>query len=213
MTDSAGNTATFAYNASNLVSGVTLSDGRSTGFGYTSGRLTSFTDVRGKQWTYSYDAGGRLTTITDPLSLAQVTNVYDPSSGRVTSQTDATGKTTQFAWDAGAQTATMTDNAGHVWKDVYVNGVLSERIDGTTNGTDGVYAGATTTSAVFATGSQWGVTVEHNPSGPVSWTRSRQRVANPRVSGGQFLFDIQTDDGGGSGLCGQLTTPCGRPGA
>jgi hypothetical protein len=72
------------------------------------------------------------------------------------------------------------------------------RVDGTTNGADGVYTGATSTPAVFATGSQWGVTVEHNPSGPVSWTPSRQRLANPRVSGGQFLFDIQTDDGGGS---------------
>ena len=136
VTDSAGNTATFSYNASNLVSGVALSDGRSTSYGHTSGRLTSFTDVRGKQWTYGYDAGGRLTTITDPLSHAQVTNVYDPTSGRVTSQTDATGRTVQFAWDAGTQTATMTDNAGHAWKDVYVNGVLFNRIDGTNHATE-----------------------------------------------------------------------------
>lgn len=136
ITDSAGNTATFSYNASNLVSGVSLSDGRSTGYGYTSGRLTSFTDVRGKQWSYGYDAGGRLATITDPLSHAQVTNVYDPTSGRVTSQTDATGRTVQFAWDAGTETATMTDNAGHVWKDDYLSGVLVKRIDGTNNATE-----------------------------------------------------------------------------
>jgi hypothetical protein len=72
------------------------------------------------------------------------------------------------------------------------------RIEGTTNGVDGVYAGTTSTPAVFATGAQWGVTVEHNPTGPVSWSRNRQRLGNFRVAGGQFLFDIQTDDGGGT---------------
>jgi YD repeat-containing protein len=94
VTDSAGNTATVSYTTRDLVSGVALSDGRSVSYGYTSGRLTSFTDVRGKQWTYSYDAGGRLATIVDPLAHTQVSNVYDPSSGRVTEQTNATGDTT-----------------------------------------------------------------------------------------------------------------------
>jgi hypothetical protein len=72
------------------------------------------------------------------------------------------------------------------------------RIAGSTNGADGVYVGSTSTAPVFVTGDQWGVTVEHNPSGPVSWTISRNRLANFHVSGGQFIFDIQTDDGGGT---------------
>ncbi len=141
VTDDTANTATFSYNASNLVSGVALSDGRATGYGYTSGRLTSFTDVRGKSWSYTYDSGGRLATIVDPLSHTQVTNVYDGTSGRVVSQTDATNKTTLFAWDAGTQTATVTDPNSHVWKDVYADNVLLKRIDGATNATEFTHDG------------------------------------------------------------------------
>ena len=136
VTDAAGHTATVAYNGGSLVSGVSLSDGRSVGYGYTSGRLTSVTDVRGKVWSYTYDGGGRLATVVDPLSHTQVSNVYDATSGRVTSQTDAVGKTTQFAWDAATQTATVTDPKNHVWKDVYVENVLFKRIDGTDDATE-----------------------------------------------------------------------------
>ena len=71
------------------------------------------------------------------------------------------------------------------------------RIAGSSNGVDGVYSGSTSTAPVFVTGDQWGVTVEHNPTGPVSWTVSRNRLANSHVSGGQFVFDIESDDGGG----------------
>ena len=135
VTNSAGVAATFAYNASSLLSSVSLPDGRSVAYGYTGGQLTSFTDVRGKLWQYSYDAGGRLATIVDPLNHTQVTNVYDPTSGRVTSQTDAVGKTTTFAWDATNQIATVTDANGSVWKDDYTNGVLAKRIDALTKET------------------------------------------------------------------------------
>ena len=72
------------------------------------------------------------------------------------------------------------------------------RIEGSTNGVDGVYTGATTTPPVFVTGDQWGVTVEHNPTGPVSWTPSRHRLADFNVAGGLFSFEIETDDGGGT---------------
>jgi hypothetical protein len=71
------------------------------------------------------------------------------------------------------------------------------RIAGSTNGVDGVYTGSVATPSVFVTGSQWGVTVEHNPTGPVSWTISRNRIANAHVSGGLFIFDIESDDSGG----------------
>ncbi len=69
------------------------------------------------------------------------------------------------------------------------------RITGSTNGVDGVYP--ETSAPVFVNGSQWGLTVEHNPTGPVSWRQSRHRMKNFRVSGGQFLFDVETDDSGG----------------
>lgn len=73
------------------------------------------------------------------------------------------------------------------------------RIAGSTNGVDGVYTGSVSTPPVFVTGSQWGVTIEHNPTGPVSWTISRNRIANPHISGGLFIFDIESDDSGGFG--------------
>jgi RHS repeat-associated protein len=129
LTDAAGKQVTVGYSgASTLVSTVSTQDGRSVSYGYTSGRLTSFTDVRGKTWTYAYDAGGRLESITDPLSHRQVLNVYD-ANGRVQSQTDAANKTTQFAWDATNEIATVTDANTKAWKHDYDQGVLAKEID------------------------------------------------------------------------------------
>ena len=112
--------------------------GRSVGYAYTNGQLTAFTDVRGKVWTYSYDGGGRLVSIVDPLALAEVTNIYGPT-GRVVSQTDALGKATTFAWSAVTETTTVTDPNGKVWKDVYVDGVLQKEIDPLANSTEYVH--------------------------------------------------------------------------
>lgn len=62
---------------------------------------------------------------------------------------------------------------------------------------DGTYTGSTSTPAVLTSGAQWGITVEHDPSGPASWGPSRMRIANPRVDGAFFKIDIESDDGGG----------------
>lgn len=85
------------------------------------------------------------------------------------------------------------------------------RIEGSTNGVDGTYAGTTSTPAVFATGPQWGVTVEHNPPGPADWTASRHRIGNFHVSGGLFRFDISTDDTGGDEDFDDLVLTCSMP--
>lgn len=68
-------------------------------------------------------------------------------------------------------------------------------IHGSTNGVDGEYYD--TSPPVFVNGSEWGITVQHNPSGPVSWIQSRTRMVRFRISGGQFLFDIESNDTGG----------------
>jgi hypothetical protein len=70
-------------------------------------------------------------------------------------------------------------------------------IDGSSNGADGTYSGVTTTPAVLATGDQWGVTIQNNPTGPIPWRDSRAKLANFRVDGGFFKADIESDDGGG----------------
>lgn len=71
------------------------------------------------------------------------------------------------------------------------------RIQGATNGVDGVYDD--TSPSILVTGSQWGLTIEHDPPGDDTWRQSRHRLAQMRVSGGQFMFDIETDDYGLSG--------------
>ena len=68
------------------------------------------------------------------------------------------------------------------------------RIEGSTNGADGIYD--ETALPFQVNGPQWGITVEHNPSGPISWSQSRHRLSNSHTSGNQFLFDIETDDFG-----------------
>ena len=84
------------------------------------------------------------------------------------------------------------------------------KIQGSTNGVDGDYPAATTTPPVFATGTQWGITVEHDPPS-ASWTKSRYRLANFRVSGGQFSFDIETDDTHGDLDFNDLILTCSIP--
>jgi hypothetical protein len=69
------------------------------------------------------------------------------------------------------------------------------RIAGSSNGVDGVYSH--TSPPLFVSGPQWGVTVEYDSPGAVGWSQSRHRMRNFRVSGGQFLFDIETDDSAG----------------
>jgi hypothetical protein len=85
------------------------------------------------------------------------------------------------------------------------------RIAGSSNGVDGTYGGDPSTSPVFVTGTQWGVTVEHNPPGPESWSPSRHRLDNFRISGGQFLFDIKTDDTAGDEDFNDLILTCSMP--
>jgi RHS repeat-associated protein len=128
INDASGSPTTVTYDASNLVSAVSTQDGRSVSYGYNSGRLTSVTDVRGKVWTYGYDADGRLATVRDPLGHIQVANAYG-AEGRVQSQTDALGKTTTFAWDAATQVATATDANGKLWRHDYDEDVLAKEID------------------------------------------------------------------------------------
>ena len=47
-------------------------------------------------------------------------------------------------------------------------------IEGST-AADGTYSGVASTPPVLVTGDQWGVTIEHNPTGPVSWSPSRAK--------------------------------------
>ncbi len=129
VTDAGGHIVTFAYTGS-LLTTATLPGARTITYVYTGDRLTSVKDLRGKTTTFGYDAGsGLLTTVTDPLGKARITNVYD-GSGRVTSQTDALGAKTTFTYDAANPGTTyVTHPDGGIWTQKYTDGVISWQSD------------------------------------------------------------------------------------
>ncbi len=102
ITDSAGRTATITYTVANpaLIERVTLADGRYVEYGYTSGRLTSVRDPRGKTWALAYDGSGRLTSIQDPRGRYELQNIVYDASNRVTSEQNGAGDTTAYAYTA-----------------------------------------------------------------------------------------------------------------
>ncbi len=72
-------------------------------------------------------------------------------------------------------------------------------VEGSDNGVDGTYAGVPTTPDLLVQGSQWGVTIQNNPTGPISWRDSRARLTNFRVDGGFFRVDVESEDAGTGG--------------
>ena len=76
---------------------------------------------------------------------------------------------------------------------------------------NGTYEGKTSTSPIFVSGAQWSITVQHNPTGPISWTPSAERVAFPTISAGQIQFDIRSNDTGGDVDYNDLVLTCSTP--
>lgn len=119
---------TLSYDANGQLSRVTLVDGRYVQYSYTNGLLTDVRDLRGYHTTYAYDAGQRLTTVTDADQHITVRNVYG-TDGRVSDQYDARNHHTSFTWNPSTSTETMTAPDGGVWTDTYSGNVLSSQTD------------------------------------------------------------------------------------
>jgi hypothetical protein len=66
-------------------------------------------------------------------------------------------------------------------------------VSGATTG-NGTYDGVVG-NAVFVTGAQWSLTVQHRPSAQI-WRDSAQRLGLPAVEGGLLRFDVASNDGG-----------------
>src|SRR5882724_4777474 len=118
LIEPAGRALTFSY-SSNRISQITDPIGRTVVYGYISGRLQRVTDPAGGVTTYTYDAAGRILTITDARDITYVTNQYNPE-GRVTRQTLADGGAWEFEYlrPPGATTgaissARVTDPSGN----------------------------------------------------------------------------------------------------
>jgi RHS repeat-associated protein len=130
VTDPAQRTFTFAYYPDGQhIKSVTDSAGRSVAFVYdASNNLQQVTDVGSGLTTFGYDANHLLLTITDP-NRGVVTNTYaTDGSGRVTIQVDPMQLKTQFSYN-GNQT-TITDPNNNVTVETYQNGELASRTDG-----------------------------------------------------------------------------------
>jgi RHS repeat-associated protein len=125
---SGGRTVRFRSNADGLLTSLRLPDRRRVRYAYADGRLSHVTDVRGKVTRYTYDAGGRLTSVIDPNGHAVVRNTYG-SDGRVIEQRNALGDRTSFAWDPDEGIATITDALGNKWQHIYEDNVLVREID------------------------------------------------------------------------------------
>ncbi len=74
---------------------------------------------------------------------------------------------------------------------------------------NGTYDGAVGT-AVFVSGSQWSVQVQHQPTRQ-TWCDSAQRVGLPNVADGVLRFDITSNDGGLDDHYDDLLLACSLP--
>ncbi|NOS73214.1 MAG: hypothetical protein HOP36_01470 [Methyloglobulus sp.] len=83
--DAYNRTLTLTYTGAKLTQ-VADNQGRSVSYGYTGDDLTSYHDAENKLWQYGYDTQHQILTVTDPVNVAIVNNVYDDHN-RVTQQT------------------------------------------------------------------------------------------------------------------------------
>ncbi len=101
-TDATGKT-TFIYDANDYLTRINYPGGRWLAFTYdTGGRRASSLDQLGHRLTYSYDAVGRLSSITDEASRRIVLYEYD-AVGRLQRKTLGNGVYTTYAYDAAGQ--------------------------------------------------------------------------------------------------------------
>src|SRR5260370_10298711 len=81
-------------------------------------------------------------------------------------------------------------------------------ISGATTG-NGTYAGATATPPVAVTGDAWSITVQHNPG--TGFVDSFDQIVFPTSSGGNYHFDIQTNDDVVDPVFDDLILTCSTP--
>lgn len=75
------------------------------------GRLSTVTDPLGNQWSYTHNERGQLTSQTDPLGRTR-TITYEPD-GDLASVTDETGATVSFDYDTHGRRTSITDPLGN----------------------------------------------------------------------------------------------------
>jgi RHS repeat-associated protein len=113
---SSGDTVSYTYNSSGFIQTVTDQVGNVTTYTAWNGRgqPTSMTDPNGVVTSLSYDALGRLLTITADASGigAQTVFAYD-AAGDITKITRPNGAYLQYTWDDAQRVTSVTDNLGN----------------------------------------------------------------------------------------------------
>ena len=74
---------------------------------------------------------------------------------------------------------------------------------------NGVYNGSTTTPAVNVTGSLWSISIQNNPGS--GFQLSGTRIKFPTITGGNYTFDIESNDAGGDADFNDLILTCSTP--
>jgi hypothetical protein len=75
---------------------------------------------------------------------------------------------------------------------------------------NGTYAGDVSTAPVTVTGNAWAISVQ-NDQGSGQWVASKDQITFPGVVGGNYQFDIQSDDAGGDLDFNDLILTCSTP--
>lgn len=116
-TDASVHTVTLAYNSASNVTSRTDQRGNATNYTFDAmGRMLTavLPDANPNNhptWTYSYDAAGNRTGVTDPLN--HTTTYSFDALNRQTSATDPLGHTTTYAYDAAGNGTSTTDPLNH----------------------------------------------------------------------------------------------------
>jgi hypothetical protein len=81
-------------------------------------------------------------------------------------------------------------------------------ISGAASG-NGIYAGDVATPPVFVTGTGWSITIQNNPG--AGFIDSDDQITFPVLAGGQYQFDVQSNDAGGDQDFNDLVLTCSMP--
>jgi YD repeat-containing protein len=104
----ANESATIAQNGTQSWT-ITFKNGEKRVFSYTSGSLTSISDRNGNTTTLSYDAVGRLTTVTDPVPRHLYFSYGSGSSLLVTGITSDIGVSLSYSYDSQGRLIQVTE--------------------------------------------------------------------------------------------------------
>lgn len=123
ITDTQGRVIKFFYTDNHLshITSPMVDNGNTVSFSYDAdGNLTGITDPRGHSWAFTYDNQHRLLTETDRRGVLVLTNVYDASS-RIIEQKDASGHSTFLSYEdtSYGKKVTVTMPSGYIYKHEY----------------------------------------------------------------------------------------------